>query len=86
MAALPAGTIRLALDNYEATAPLGEAVLPRGAHVTLAIGGERGWSAAERSLLRAQGFALAHLGARVLRTETAVTAALAIVRARLGLA
>lgn len=86
VAALPAGSIRVALDNYEATSPLGEIALPRGAHVTLAIGGERGWSGAERDLLRARGFVLAHLGARVLRTETAVTAALAIVRARLGLA
>jgi 16S rRNA (uracil1498-N3)-methyltransferase len=85
-ASLPPGTIRLALDNYEAAASLGEVALPRGAQVALAIGGERGWSAAEREFLRAQGFVLAHLGARVLRTETAVTAALAIARARLGLA
>jgi RsmE family RNA methyltransferase len=84
VALLPAGTIRVALDNYEAAGPLSEVVLPRGAHVTLAIGGERGWSATERDWLRAQGFTLAHLGARVLRSETAVTAALAIARARLG--
>lgn len=85
IAALPAGAARLALDNYESPAPLGGIVLPRGAPVALAIGGERGWSAGERALLRAQGFALAHLGARVLRAETACTAAIAIVRARLGL-
>lgn len=83
--ALPAGSVRLALDNYEGAAPLSATVLPQGAHVTLAVGGERGWSAAERDFLRAQGFVLAHLGARVLRTETACLAALAIVRARLGL-
>jgi 7-cyano-7-deazaguanine synthase len=35
--------------------------------------------------LRAQGFAFAHLGPRVLRSETAVIAALAVVRAKLGL-
>jgi 16S rRNA U1498 N3-methylase RsmE len=34
--------------------------------------------------LRAHGFALAHLGPRVLRTETAVTAALALVKAARG--
>lgn len=83
--ALAAGALRLALDNYESPAALGAASLPPRAPVVLAIGGERGWSAAERSLLRAEGFAFAHLGARVLRTETAVVAALAILRARRGL-
>ncbi|MDP3073560.1 MAG: RsmE family RNA methyltransferase [Opitutaceae bacterium] len=85
VAALPASTIRVALDNYEGAAPLSATTLPLGAHVTIAAGGERGWSAAERDFLRAQGFALAHLGPRVLRTETACLAALAIARARLGL-
>lgn len=85
IAALPSDATRLALDNYEAAAPMGEAPLPLGVPVALAIGGERGWSAAERTLLRAQGFMLVHLGARVLRTETACVAALAIARSRLGL-
>ena len=53
--------------------------------ITLAIGSERGWSPAERHLLRANNFTLAHLGPRVLRAETAATAAVAIVKARLGL-
>ena len=44
-----------------------------------------GWSARDRAFLRANGFALAHLGTRVLRTETAVVAAVALVKARLGL-
>jgi RsmE family RNA methyltransferase len=55
-----------------------------GAPLVLAFGPERGWSAAERDLLRAQHFAFAHLGTRVLRSETAVIAALAVVRSRLG--
>ncbi len=55
------------------------------APITLAIGSERGWSPAERDLLRAHQFTLAHLGPRVLRAETAVIAAVAIVKARLGL-
>jgi RsmE family RNA methyltransferase len=79
--ALPTGTLRLALDNYEATQPL--AATPAGMPVVLAFGPERGWGAADRALLRAQGFTLAHLGARPLRSETAVVAALAVVRARL---
>lgn len=85
VAALPAGTTRIALDNYESPAPLGEIALPAERPLVLALGAERGWSAGERAQLRAGGFALAHLGTRVLRTETAVIAALAIVRARLGL-
>lgn len=84
LAALPAEATRLTLDNYESPAPLGEIALPAERALVLALGAERGWSAAERGQFRAGGFAFAHLGPRVLRTETAVIAALAIVRARLG--
>lgn len=80
---LPPGGTRIALDNYEATERLGE--LADLTAPTLALGAERGWSATERALLRAHGFRFAQLGARVLRTETACVAALAIVRAKLGL-
>jgi len=78
---------RLALDNYESPFSLGQLTLSpdSAAPVVLALGAERGWSAAERDLLRAHGFTFVHLGERVLRTETAVTAALAIIRAKLGL-
>ena len=51
----------------------------------LAFGPERGWSDRDRAMLRANDFALVHLGTRVLRTETAVVAAIALVKARLGL-
>lgn len=84
LAELPATATRLTLDNYESPAPLGEIALPTERPLVLALGAERGWSAAERELFRAGGFAFAHLGKRVLRTETAVIAALAIMRARLG--
>lgn len=83
--ALEPGTTRIALDNYESAQPLADLPLAPGSAVVLAIGSERGWSAAERELLRGAGFAFAHLGARVLRTETAVVAALTLVRAKLGL-
>jgi len=75
---------RLALDNYESAGPLSQraGVTSR---VTLAVGSERGWSEAERTLLRARGFDFVHLGERVLRTETACIAALTLVRAKLGL-
>jgi 16S rRNA (uracil1498-N3)-methyltransferase len=77
--ALPTGCSRIALDNYEAPRRLGSFQAARP--LALAFGPERGWSAAERTLLRADGFELAHLGARVLRTETAVVAAIAIAKA-----
>jgi RsmE family RNA methyltransferase len=79
IASLPAACARIALDNYEASrrmAPVG-ALSP----LALAFGPERGWSAAERALLRAKGFDLAHLGGRVLRTETAVVAAISVAKA-----
>ncbi len=83
--ALPSAAARLALDNYEAPMALGRFHFTREAPVWLAIGAERGWSAREREQLRENKFSFVHLGARVLRTETAVTAAIAIVRLQLGL-
>lgn len=89
VAALSHTAGRVALDNYECVMPL----LSYGVsgynpasppEMALAIGGERGWSDEERHALRQQGFTLAHLGERVLRTETAVVAALAILKAKLG--
>lgn len=67
---------RYALDNYEATVDFAEA--DREGPLLLAFGSERGWSASERDLLRANGFTLAHLGTRVLRTETAIIASLGL--------
>ncbi len=85
LAALAKNFTRFALDNYEATAPFSECHLMGDAPVALAFGPERGWSRLDREALRAHGFTLAHLGARVLRTETATVAAIALVKARLRL-
>ena len=84
LAALPAGGTRLALDNYEATSVLGDAVAEHSTapEIVLALGPERGWSARDRDALRSAGFTLVHLGQRVLRLETAVVAATAIVKAQ----
>ena len=82
---LVANTLRLALDKYEATAALSQCLPMGDTDVVLALGPERGWSAGDRAALRAQGFALVHLGARVLRTETACIAAVTLIRARFGL-
>ncbi len=52
--------------------------------VALAIGPEGGWTDAELAAACAAGFAEASLGSSILRTETAVLAALAVVNYALG--
>lgn len=84
LAALPTELTRLALDNYESTAALATHSLPNPLPTALAIGAERGWTATERNLLRNEGFTLVHLGARVLRVETACLAAITLIKARRG--
>lgn len=74
---------RLALDNYESPIALSQIETLPG-EIILAIGPERGWSAKDRDLLRSHAFTLAHLGARVLRTETACIVALALLKAKIG--
>lgn len=54
------------------------------APLTLAIGSERGWTAAEIERLGAAGFSPRRLGGRILKTETAVIAATVLGLARLG--
>lgn len=82
--ALPDNCLRVALDNYEATAALADGNLPAAPTVVLAFGAERGWSGTERTLLRRRGFQLRHLGPRVLRLETACIAAVTLVKAQQG--
>lgn len=84
IAALPADTQRLALDNYEATRAFADCRLARERPLVLALGPERGWGPRDRDQLRATGFELAHLGTRVLRLETAVVATLALAKAARG--
>lgn len=86
LAALPKDCCGIALDNYEAAEPLASLTLPSASSVALALGAERGWSANERAALRAHGFLFAHLGPRVLRTETACIAAVTLLKAKLGCA
>jgi RsmE family RNA methyltransferase len=83
LAAAPKDSARLALDVYEAGAPLSK-LAPAQGPVVLALGAERGWSAGERDILRAHQFQLAHLGPRVLRSETALVAGLSVLLAQRG--
>jgi 16S rRNA (uracil1498-N3)-methyltransferase len=81
LATVPTGSAHIALDNYEAAEPLSAFPGLATGGLTLALGPERGWSADDRTQLRAAGFILAHLGARVLRVETAAIAAVSVVLA-----
>ena len=84
VAAIPGRYTRLALDNYEAASALANLGLPDSAGVVLALGAERGWSDAERTLLRQSEFQFVHLGPRVLRMETAAISAVSLVKAKRG--
>lgn len=85
LAAVAGRPALVALDNYEAASGLSRwSARETPGAVVIAVGSERGWSAGERDKLRSAGFELVHLGKRVLRTETACVAAIAIVKARLG--
>lgn len=77
-------TDRLALDNYEATAPL-RAYSLQHKRCILAVGSERGWSDTEREQLRTHQFTLVSIGERVLKTETACIAGLAITLEKFGI-
>lgn len=75
---------RIVLDNKRAGVPLSTMSIS-GRPVVLAIGGERGFSDRERNLFEEHGFRFATLGSRILRTETAVSAGLAVLLGRMGL-
>jgi 16S rRNA (uracil1498-N3)-methyltransferase len=86
IADLPPDGAQVALDNYEASGALRDFDPAGRPTVILALGAERGWSAAERTLLLQRGFLFVHLGKRVLRTETACIVATTLLKAKLGLA
>ena len=73
---------RFALDE-DPTAPPILGVLPErcvaGAEVALAVGPEGGWTAREQALMREHGWKPCSLGPLILKAETAVVAALAVV-------
>ena len=77
---LPAGTVLLVLDEEESAVPLGEAFRAAGAGtaVALVIGPEGGLAREEVDVLKALGARPVTLGKRILRTETAALAALAV--------
>ncbi len=77
-------TDMIVLDNVESTMKLSE-YKPKKRTSLLSIGSERGWSQRERKLFKLNNFVFASLGSRVLRTETASTAGITLLLARMGL-
>lgn len=77
---LAPGTVVLVLDEEESAVPLGEAFRAAGAGtpVALVVGPEGGLAREEVEALKALGARAVTLGARILRTETAALAALAV--------
>ena len=73
---------RFALDNYESSNHLIDTKI-KCQNIVLTVGSERGWSGDERNLLRSEGFTLAHLGPRPLRTEAAVVSGLSMIVGRI---
>lgn len=76
--------IRFMLDNVIDGVPLSSLEIPKG-NVILAVGPERGWTDRERTLLVRSGFQPVSLGNRVLRTETACSAGVAVLLGRMKL-
>jgi RsmE family RNA methyltransferase len=81
--ALSGDSLRLVADPH-ATTSVASAIAGHSDHrILLAIGPEGGWNAFELALLQTHGFHAVGLGPRTLRVDTACTALLAIVHARL---
>jgi len=80
---LAPGGLRLLLSPHGGTR-LRDALAGGRKEIILAIGPESGFSAEEEALLGAAGFGKVQLGPRVLRTETAASAALAALNALAG--
>lgn len=78
LAGVGASTLKLLLDPH-ADATLG-AIVRRDTAVALLVGPEGGFSEAERRLASDRGFCGVRLGPRILRTETAPLAALAVLQ------
>lgn len=82
-AALDEACMKLTLDPQGELA-LASLAIAQPATVAVAIGPEGGWSPRDREVLRTAGFLGLRLGPRVLRTETAGLAAIAVLQSHFG--
>jgi RsmE family RNA methyltransferase len=76
---LPDGDLRLVAHPHEGGSPQAVARARGRGRVLLAVGPEGGWNAFELDLLGRHGFVAISLGPRILRTDTACIALLAVV-------
>ena len=74
----------ICLDNVNPVCALGQVQFSKEEPVIAAIGSERGWTDRERKLLEEAGFIRCGMGERIMRTETAVTVAGAIILNGMG--
>lgn len=83
---VPPANARWCLDPYRGEICLGTAALSGDASIplALAVGSERGWTPGELDRMAERGFRFATLGGRILKTETAVVAAVSIALAGMG--
>jgi 16S rRNA (uracil1498-N3)-methyltransferase len=80
-----AATVKILFSERHEAKPLRDVLRgAKGSSVALAIGPEGGWTDDEIATARTAGFIETSLGDNILRTETAVLAALAILRFALG--
>jgi 16S rRNA (uracil1498-N3)-methyltransferase len=81
--ATESGPLRILLSETEEDHPLLRILQEQASarEITLAVGPEGGWTASEMALFLDTGWQSASLGPRILRVETAVIAALAVVNA-----
>lgn len=70
---------KILADIDQAACPLHLVKIESDEEILLAIGSERGWTNTERKIFYEAGFVPSSLGKRILRTETACTAGLAII-------
>ena len=74
----------IVLDPYLGENLLGDDTGQWNSPVTVILGSERGFSPGEQEAICATGMMCCHLGSTILRTETAVVAALTLAHRRLG--
>ncbi|MBN1560273.1 16S rRNA (uracil(1498)-N(3))-methyltransferase [candidate division KSB1 bacterium] len=75
---------KIVLHHDEGASRLTQMNIVNDKAIVLAIGAERGWTETEMAMFHRNKFSPATIGDRVLRTETAVVAALTLVKAAIG--
>ncbi|ULQ58837.1 16S rRNA (uracil(1498)-N(3))-methyltransferase [Brucepastera parasyntrophica] len=81
-----AEAVPVLLDTVSPVCTLNDFKLPslsEAKPLILAVGSERGWTGAERNLFYSAGYTVCSMGPRILRTETAAVAGLAVILAKI---